>query len=156
MKKDISNANSIITSFVFIFGIMQIIFVLRNLLPMFNGYGGLGWREIVISLVSAVVFGISHFVITAEGLDGKASVKRRVILCGIPCTLIGCVLAGEFGIQKLLPHIANINLASAMWVISYLVSIGIYVAVFFLIELRYRMQGQKYNAALDKYKKRNR
>ena len=52
-----------------------------------------------------------------------------------------------------MPHIANKAVASAVWVLSYLVSIGVYVGVFFVVERNYKKQSKSYNEALEKYKK---
>lgn len=153
MKKNSKYAKEWLNTFVYIFGLMQIVFTLRQFLPMFGGSGGIIRQDIVVSLVSALVFSVSHFVINSDWLDNRISVKKRIIYCGIPCTLIGLLLSSRLGLQFFIPHIGNVAAASAVWVLSYLVSIGVYVGIFFAVEKKHQKQSESYNAALDRYKK---
>ena len=153
MKKNREYVKEWFHTFIYILGLIQILFTIKQFLPMFGGGGGIDWYDITTSLVSALVFSVSHFVIKSDWLDNRISVKKRIIYCGIPCTLIGLLLSSRLGLQFFIPHIGNVAVASAVWVFSYLVSIGIYVGIFFAIERKYKNQSEKYNAALDRYKK---
>lgn len=140
-------------SFVFIFGVMQVVFVVGNLLPRYSGRDGITWDQVILSLISSFIFSVSHFIITSDWLDERATVKKRIIICGIPCTIICCLLAFKLGLQRLMPHTSDIFTASALWIASYAISVGAYIGIFILIELNQKKQEQRYSEALSKYKK---
>jgi len=144
-----------LNTFVYVFGLLQILFTIKQFLPHFGGTGGITWYDIFASFISALVFSLSHFIINSDWLDSRISVKKRVIYCGIPCALVGLLLSYNFGLQTYIPRIPNIVVASVVWIIAYLVSIGIYVGVFFVIIIKQKKQSEKYNAALDRYKKKS-
>ena len=131
---------------------MQIVFTLKQFLPHFGIYGGINWYEIFASFISALVFSVSYFVINSDCLDNRISVRKRIIYCSIPCTLTGLLLSYNFGLQNFTPRIPNVAVASAVWTLSYLVSICIYVGIFFVISIKHKKQSESYNAALEKYK----
>ena len=153
MKENRKYVKEWLNTFVYVFGLMQIVFTLKQFLPHFGGYGGINWYDIFASFISALVFSASHFVINSDWLDSRFSVKKRVICCGIPCALAGLLLSYELGLQHFMPHIPNKDVASVVWVLFYLVSIGIYVGIFFLVERKYKKQSKSYNDALERYKK---
>lgn len=141
-----------LNTFVYVFGLMQIVFVLKQFLPHMGLYEGINWYEIFASFISALVFSASYFTINSDCLDDRISVRKRIILCSIPCTLSGLLLSYNFGLQSFIPRIPNVAVASVVWVLSYLVSIGIYVGIFFIISMKHKKQRVQYNAALDRYK----
>ena len=153
MKKNRMYVKEWLNTFVYVFGLLQILFTIKLFLPHFGGTGGINWYNIFASFISAFVFSVSHFVISSDWLDNRISVRKRIIYCGIPCTLTGLLLSYNLGLQHFVPHIANKAVASAVWVLSYLVSIGVYVGVFFAVERNYKKQSKSYNEALEKYKK---
>lgn len=153
MKKNCKYAKEWLNTFVYVFGLMQILFTLKQFLPHFGGSGGITWYDIFASFISALVFSVSHFVINSDLLDSRISVKKRVIYCGTPCALTGLLLSYHLGLQHFIPHIANTAVASVVWTLSYFVSIAIYVGVFFVIERKHKKQSESYNAALEKYKR---
>jgi len=152
MKKNRKYAKEWLNAFVYIFGLMQIVFTLKQFLPHFGIYGGINWYEIFASFISALVFSVSYFVINSDCLDNRISVRKRIIYCSIPCTLTGLLLSYNFGLQNFIPRIPNVAVASAVWTLSYLVSICIYVGIFFVISIKHKKQSESYNAALEKYK----
>lgn len=152
MKKIRKHVKEWLNTFVYIFGLMQIVFTLKQFLPHFGIYEGINWYEIFASFISALVFSVSYFVINSDCLDNRISVRKRIIYCSVPCTLTGLLLSYNFGLQNFIPRIPNVAIASVVWVLSYLVSIGIYVGIFFVISMKHKKQSEKYNAALDKYK----
>ncbi len=131
---------------------MQVIFMVGNLLPWYSGHDGITWDQVIVSLIAALVFCVSHFIITSDWLDERVSVKKRIIICGIPCTIICCVLAHRLGLQNLMPHIPDIFTASVVWIASYALSVCAYFGIFILIERNHKRQEQKYSVALSKYK----
>jgi len=153
MKENRKYVKEWLNTFVYVFGLLQILFTIKQFLPHFGGTGGITWYDIFASSISALVFSVSHFVINSDWLDNRISVKKRVIYCGIPCALTGLLLSYNLGLQHFMPHVANKAVASAVWVLSYLVSIGVYVGIFFAIERRYKKQSKSYNEALEKFKK---
>lgn len=152
MKKNRKYAKEWLNAFVYFFGLMQIVFTLKQFLPHFGIYGGINWYEIFASFISALVFSVSYFVINSDCLDNRISVRKRIIYCSIPCTLTGLLLSYNFGLQNFIPRIPNVAVASAVWTLSYLVSICIYVGIFFVISIKHKKQSESYNAALEKYK----
>lgn len=153
MNKNRKYAKELLNTFVYVFGLMQIIFTAKQFLPHFGGTGGITWYDIFASIVSSLVFSTSHFVINSDWIDERIPVKKRIIYCGIPCALTGLLLSYNLGLQHFIPHISNVAVASVVWTLSYFVSIGIYVGIFFVISIKHKMQSKKYNAALDRYKK---
>jgi len=152
MKKNCKYVKEWLNTFVYIWGLMQIVFTLKQFLPHFGIYGGINWYEISASFISALVFSVSYFVINSDCLDNRISVKKRIIYCSVPCTLTGLLLSYNLGLQSFIPHISNVAVASVVWTLSYLVSIGIYVGIFFVISVKHKRQIKKYNTALDRYK----
>lgn len=153
MKKNHKYVKEWLNAFVFIFGLMQIVFTLKQFLPHFGLYEGINWYEIFASFISALVFSVSYFVINSDCLDNRISVRKRIIYCSIPCTLTGLLLSYNFGLQSFIPRIPNVAVASVVWVLSYLLSIGIYVGIFFIISMKNKKQSESYNEALAKYKR---
>lgn len=133
------------------FGLMQFVFLMINLI---SSRREIVWVQTVSSLIVAVIFGLSHFLIVSDWLDGRMTVKRRAVCCAGPCTVAGAVLAKELGLQGLIPYIDNVNAASLLWIISYALSVLVYAGVFFVLEINCRRQSKKYNTALNWYKKK--
>ena len=152
MKEKRTYAKEWLNTFVYVFGFMQIAFILRQFLPHSGGNVGLHWYEIIDSLIAALVFSVSHFVIHSDLFDLRIPVNKRIIYCGIPCALVGSRLAYNLGLQDFIPRSANTAVASVVWVLSYLVSLGIYMGIFFIIEIKLKKQSKRYNAALERYK----
>lgn len=152
MKKNHKYIKEWLNTFVYIFGLLQVLFTIKQFLPHFGGTGGISWYDIFASFISALVFGTSYFVINSDCLDNRISMKKRIICCCVPCTLTGLLLSYNLGLQSFIPRFPNVAVASAVWTLSYLVSIGIYVGIFFAISIKHKKQSEKYNAALDKYK----
>lgn len=153
MKKNRKYVKELLNTFVYVFGLLQILFTIKQFLPHFGGTGGITWYDIFASFISALVFSASHFIINSDWLDSRISVKKRVIYCGAPCALAGLLLSYNFGLQTYIPHIPNVAVASVVWMLSYLLSIGIYVGIFFIISIKHKKQSVQYNAALARYKK---
>ena len=153
MKETRTYVKEWLNTFIYIFGFMQIAFILRQFLPHSGGNVGLHWYEISDSFFAALVFSASHFAIHSDLLDSRISVKQRIICCGIPCALAGLRLSYNLGLQDFIPRSTNTVVASVVWMLSYLVSLAIYMGIFFAIELRLKKQSKRYNAALEKYKK---
>ena len=153
MKETRTYVKEWLNTFIYVFGFMQIAFILRQFLPHSGGNVGLHWYEISDSFVAALVFSVSHFVIHSDLLDHCIPVNKRIIYCGIPCALVGLRLAYNLGLQDFIPRSANTAVASVVWMLSYLVSLTIYMGIFFVIEIKLKKQGRCYNAALEKYKK---
>ena len=153
MKKNRRYVKEWLNAFVYIFGLMQIVFTVKQFLPHFGIYEGINWYEIFASFISALVFSVSYFVINSDWLDNRISVRKRIIFCSVPCALTGLLLAYNFGLQNFIPRIPNVAIASAVWVLSYLLSIGIYVGIFFIISMKNKKQSESYNEALAKYKR---
>ena len=157
MKKNRKYVKEWLNTFVYIFGLVQIVFILTQFLPQQGIYArriftGINWQEIVASLISALVFSVSYFVINSDCLDDRVSLRKRIIYCSIPCSLTGLLLSYFFGLQNFIPHIPNKAVASIIWILTHLVSIGIYVGIFFIISTKHKKQSKRYNEALEKYK----
>ena len=152
MKKNRKYVKEWMNTFVYTWGLMQIVFTLKQFLPHSGIYEGLNWYEIFASFISALVFSVSYFVINSDCFDDRITVRKRIIYCSIPCTLTGLLLTYNLGLQNFIPRIPNVAVASVVWMLSYLVSIGIYVGIFFVISIKHKKQSKKYNAALDRYK----
>lgn len=113
------------------------------------------WTQTAAALIAAFVFGLTHCIITADWLDGRFTVKQRVLWCGLPCTIAGGILAKELGFQQLVPHIENTVAASILWLCSFLLSAAVYAIIFLFVERRCRNQKVKYDAALERYKRQS-
>ncbi len=160
MKKTSKYLKEWLHTVIYVFGLMQIFFFVREFIPPYGrlpltGTSRIWWKDVFFSLICALVFSTSHFIINSDWLDERVSVKKRMIYCGVPCTILGCILPMHFGLQDIIPRSENVVIARVVWILSYLVSIGIYVAIFILIEKKYQKQSESYNAALEKYKKEN-
>ena len=130
MKENRKYVKEWLNTFVYIFGLLQVLFTIKQFLPHFGGTGGISWYDIFASFISALVFGTSYFVINSDCLDNCISMKKRIICCCVPCTLTGLLLSYNLGLQSFIPRFPNVAVASAVWTLSYLVSIGIYVGIF--------------------------
>lgn len=140
-------------SFVLVFGALQLLFMLADLL--YYGAANILWTQTAAALIAALVFSLTHCIVTADRLDGHFAVRTRVLWCGLPCAIAGGILAKELGFQQLLPHVENTAAASVLWLCSFLLSAAVYAAVFLLMERHCRSQKAKYDAALERYKKQS-
>lgn len=158
MKTVLNYFKQIITSAIIFFGIMVILFFLWHNIPSFSFYNGVYPDDLLFSICASAVFSLIHFVITSDCLDGKVSMKLRVIICGIPTVIICCILTREFGLQTLVHYmgIQDKKAAGMLFDSFYVITVAAYVLIYFFIELRLKKKGKAYDAALKEYKEKNR
>ena len=139
--------------FFMLFGFMQFLFMLRNVIPPYGLGSGILIHHSTISLIVALIFTITHLVVSSEKLDSKISVKARILICSIPCAVACGCLAFDFGLQGWV--FSQDKTTSIMeWTVSFVVSLGGFLLIYFLIEKKYLAAAEKYNKALIAYKKR--
>ena len=148
----------IIQTFLAIFGLLQILFFIKGQFTPFGFFpADIWWQDTVAALIVATIFIISHLVIASGWLDGRISLKVRIILCGIPCALGGALITYCFGLQYyldfILPDRMEASAKNVAWYLSFLVSVFVYMGIFLVREWNYVKQTESYNAAVDKYKK---
>ena len=51
MKENRKYVKEWLNTFVYVFGLMQIVFTLKQFLPHFGGYGGINWYDIFASFI---------------------------------------------------------------------------------------------------------
>ena len=66
MKENRKYVKEWLNTFVYVFGLLQILFTIKQFLPHFGGTGGITWYDIFASFISALVFSLSHFIINSD------------------------------------------------------------------------------------------
>ena len=148
------NIMRFLTTFLLIFGIVQFMFLIRNFIPPYGLGGTIVIHNSIVSVVSSLIFTITHTVISSEALDRKITVKSRMLLCSIPCAGVCGYLALNFGLQSWLRNIADQTTAIIVWIASFAISLIAFLWVYFIIEKHNLAAGKKYDEALAAYKKK--
>lgn len=152
MRKGIKCIKEIFVSYCFAFGLLQTLYILQGFMPFHRGLQGYVSKTAVYA---AVIFSIIHFVITSDWLEQKISIKIRVIVCAIPCSVVMGYLSYELGLHNYLQFINDDLTYVTLWGIFILVSFIIFMAIYWVIEWNYLKQGKEYDIALQAYKDKN-
>lgn len=142
-------------SYCFAFGLLQTLYILQDFMP---GYGGNGDTLGYVSetaVFSAINFSILHFVITSDWLDNKVSIKIRVFVCAIPCSVTMGLLAYQLGLHNYLHFIKDDLTYVVSRSLFLLISFILYMTIYWMIEWNYLKQGKEYDIALQAYKDKN-
>ena len=129
-----------------------ILYILQGFMPGYRG--GQGYVS-ETAVYAAVLFSIIHFVITSDCLEDKISIKIRVIVCSIPCSVTMGFLAYELGLHNYLRFIKEDLTYVVLWGIFLLLSFILYMTIYWVIEWNYLKQGKEYDIALQAYKDKN-
>ena len=119
-----------------------------------------GWHEnwgyvSETAVFSALIFSLTHFIITSECLDEKLSVKARVFLCALPSSVAIGYIAYELGLHNFM-YSTTVDLSYVILRgITLLASFIVYMTIYWLVEWRYMKQGKVYDMALQEYKEKN-
>lgn len=155
MKKKSVERLQFITLFILIFGVIQLMFYIRNLIPPYLWGGDIYGSDTLQSILTAFVFTAAHTVYTSERLDKKLSMKVRMVLCTLPCMVAGLFFVYEFGLHVYIPLPTNKTAAIVIWSCAFLISFMLCVVTVYLIERKNIALGKQYNAALEAYKEKN-
>ena len=141
------------STFFLIFGIIQFAFILRNSVPPYRSVGDTNRHNSCVSMISALVFTISHAVISSEKLDQRITVRKRMVICAIPCAGVCAMLAMNFGLQNWTrDFFANKTAAIVVLDISFVISLVVLLWICYLIERHSLAEGKRYDEALKAYK----
>ncbi len=142
-----------ISTFFLIFGVIQFAFLLRSAIPFRGWFGDINRYNSCVSMISALVFTISHAVISSETLDLKISVRKRMVLCAIPCAGVCAILVMSFGLQNWTrDFFANKTAAIIVWDIAFIISLIVLLWICYLIERHSLAEGKRYDEVLKAYK----
>ena len=119
------------------------------------GYRGSQGYVSETAVYAAVIFSIVHFVITSDCLDDKVSIRIRVIICAIPCSVTIGFLSYQLGLHNYLRFVKDDLTYVILWEITLIGSFIVYMLIYWLVEWRYMKQGKEYDAALQEYKEKN-
>jgi len=142
----------IFISYCFTFGLLQTLYILQGFMP---GYRGSQGYVSETAVYAAVIFSIVHFVITSDCLDDKVSIRIRVIICAIPCSVTIGFLSYQLGLHNYLRFVKDDLTYVILWEITLIGSFIVYMLIYWLVEWRYMKQGKEYDAALQEYKEKN-
>jgi hypothetical protein len=154
MRKGIKCIKEIFVSYCFAFGLLQTLYILQGFMPGYGLPGALGYVS-ERAFGAGIVFSIIHFIITSDYFDDKISIKIRIFVCAIPCSVVMGYLSYELGLHNYLQFINDDLTYVTLWRIFMLVSFIIYMAIYWVIEWNYLKQGKEYDIALQAYKDKN-
>ena len=138
-----------------IYGVLGLVFIIRNLFPQYGGNMALNWLEILSSIFSALIFAIIHTIVLSEGVCGKSNHRKRVIAGAILAALAGGSFAFYLDIPGAISQLfTSVKSASAAVIISEVLCCIISTVLWLFMEYRNIKAGKKYDEALNQYKKR--
>lgn len=150
---------SFLGTFFRFFGGLICLFLLVTALPFFGDPLHLAPVQVVLSLVSALVFTLTHTFLLAEGLDGKLSLRARCLLCCLPCALALGALVHVSGLGSLILAFHEIpdqqGATVVFWGNSLLV-FALFALAYLLLQQYYLRQGRQYSTALAAYRAKHR
>ena len=142
-----------LSSFFFLFGLLQFLFFVRDFFPQFVAAGGHSFQN-VVCVGSAALLEVFYTLISIDRNAEEGAIRVRLLICGIPSVLICSVLSVYYGLPSLLLEVIGIidrSAASAVWGTGFVISCAAFILVFLFLERRYRRAGEAYDAALIAY-----
>ena len=155
MRKMRRYIKDIFVIYCFAYGLLQTLYILQSFILRHGGWiEKLGYVS-GTAVYSALIFSLTHFIITSECLDEKISVRGRVFLCALPSSVAIGYIAYELGLHNFM-YSTTVDLSYVLlrWA-ALLVSFIVYMITYWLVEWRYMKQGKMYDVALQEFKEKN-
>lgn len=154
MRKHYFDWKQFVVVFFLCFGVIQLLFFVRNYLPPYSWRGNIYSRDTWKSLFSSILFSGIHQMYVSEGLIKKYTIKMRFAVSIISCAIACGLLTYELGLHNFMPDIPDQTTAVIVWYTALLISFILCMTIAYFVERKFQKIGKDYDAALALYKEK--